>query len=65
MWASYQANGKVLVVVAAASADALRALLGPLPHYGRQSYLVFDGPRVIERGIWPAAGRSVGVSVTD
>jgi hypothetical protein len=54
VWTAYQANGKVLAVVSAESADALRALLRPLPHYGRQSYLVFEGPRVVERGIWPA-----------
>jgi len=26
----------------------------PLPHYGRDSYLVFEGARMIERGSWPA-----------
>jgi len=54
VWTSYQTNGKALAVVSAASVDALRALRRPLPHYGRQSYLVFDGPRVVERGVWPA-----------
>jgi hypothetical protein len=41
-------------VVSAESAEALRALLRPLPHYGRQSYLIFDGGTVVERGVWPA-----------
>ena len=43
-----------LLAVAAADAAALRALARPLPHYGGQSWLVFDGGRVIERGLWPA-----------
>jgi len=57
VWTAYQQNGKVLAVVSAESADALRALLGPLPHYGRQSYVIFDAVRAVERGIWPAPGR--------
>jgi len=57
VWTAYQQNGKVLAVVSAESADALRALLGPLPHYGRQSYLIFDAATAVERGIWPAPGR--------
>jgi hypothetical protein len=47
----------VLAVVSAESEDALRALLRPLPHYGRQSYLIFEEARAVERGIWPAPGR--------
>jgi hypothetical protein len=57
VWTAYQPNGKALAVVSAESADALRALLKPLPHYGRQSYLIFEGPSAVERGIWPAPGR--------
>jgi hypothetical protein len=50
-----------LAVVSAQDANALRALLRPLPHYGSQSFLAFDGARVIERGVWPPAVRSVAV----
>jgi len=57
VWTAYQPNGKALAVVSAESADALRALLRPLPHYGRQSYLIFEAARAVERGIWPAPGR--------
>jgi len=57
VWTAYQQNGKVLAVVSAESTDALRALLGPLPHYGRQSYLIFDAARAVERGVLPAPGR--------
>jgi aminopeptidase N len=53
IWTAVQANGKPMAVVSAESAEALRALLRPLPHYGRQSYLIFDGGTAVERGIWP------------
>jgi hypothetical protein len=54
VWTAFQPSGKVLAVISAESVDALWALLRPLPHYGRQSYLIFDGARAVERGIWPA-----------
>jgi len=53
VWAAHRSNGKVLVVVSGRDMEAILALLRPLPHYGRQSYLAFDGATVIERGIWP------------
>ena len=51
-----------LAVLSANDADALRATARALPHLGAQSWLVFDGARVAERGVWPAQGRSVEVS---
>ena len=33
----------------------------PLPHYGSQSWLVFDGARASARGVWEAPGRVVAV----
>jgi len=53
VWAGRQA-GRTVVVVSGKSLEALAALRGPLPHYGRQSYLVFEGSRVLRRGAWPA-----------
>jgi len=53
VWAAIQPNGKAIAVVSGESVEALKALLRPLPHYGRQSYLIFDGPRAVERGVWP------------
>ena len=32
----------------------MRALSRPLPHYGAQSYLSFDGAKLVTRGVWPA-----------
>jgi hypothetical protein len=60
-WTATQRSGKVLVVVEAETPEALAALLRPLPHYGRQSYLVFEGSRAIERGVWPARHREWAV----
>ena len=53
VWMAQQASGKVLAVVSAESVEGLSVLSRALPHYGRQSYLIFDGPRVVDRGVWP------------
>jgi aminopeptidase N len=58
VWTATLTGGKVLLVVSARDAQSLQALLRPLPHYGRQSWLVFDGAKAIERGVWPAAAVS-------
>lgn len=60
-WTLAREDGTALAVVSAQDADALRALLRPLPHYGSQSWLAFDGGRLLERGVWPAPGRLVPV----
>ena len=57
VWTVQRPAGPALAVVAAADASALNALQRPLPHYGSQSWLVFDGARVSARGIWDAPGR--------
>jgi aminopeptidase N len=51
-----------LAVIAADDAEALRALLRPLPHYGAQSWLVFDQARVVAKGVWPASQPTITVS---
>lgn len=56
VWTARQPNGKVVVVVTAADNTALQALLRPLPHYGQQSFLVFEKNKVIEKGVWPTRG---------
>jgi hypothetical protein len=50
-----------LAVVSARDAESLRALQRPLPHYGSQSWLVFEGARALERGVWPAPGPLIPV----
>jgi hypothetical protein len=52
-----------VAVVSARDEAALAALARPLPHYGAQSWLAFEGARVLERGAWPPA--AAGVAVRD
>jgi hypothetical protein len=61
VWTVARDAGPPVAVVSAKDADALRALLTPLPHYGAQSWLVFDGRRALDRGVWPAPGRLIAV----
>jgi aminopeptidase N len=42
-----------IAVVSARDAEAIAALERPLPHYGAQSWLVFDGRKATARGVWP------------
>ncbi|HYF85981.1 M1 family metallopeptidase [Azospirillum sp.] len=51
-WVSRAADGRTALVVSGADAAALQALVRPLPHYGRQSWLVFDGAKATDRGVW-------------
>jgi len=67
VWTVRDENGGALIgvpiaVISTRDADSLTALLRPLPHYGAQSYLAFDGSRAIERGVWAAPGRLVSVT---
>lgn len=54
VWTSALPQEKSMVVVSARDAEALAALLRPLPHYGRKSYVVFDGSKAVESGVWPS-----------
>jgi hypothetical protein len=50
-----------IAVVSARDATSLNATTRALPHYGAQSYLVFSGSQVINRGVWPTQARVVRV----
>ncbi|WP_300335187.1 M1 family aminopeptidase [Accumulibacter sp.] len=63
LWTLAGKTGAPLAVISARDASALRALLRPLPHYGSQSWLVFDGSRALERGVWPMLDRPVPVNL--
>ncbi len=54
VWTARAGDGRMVVLVSVRDAQSLAALVRPLPHYGRESYLVFEGARMIERGTWPA-----------
>jgi aminopeptidase N len=54
VWAAVGPGGAPLLVVSARDPDALGPVLRLLPHYGRQSFLVFSGGTVAARGVWPS-----------
>jgi hypothetical protein len=54
VWTARAGDGRIALLVSAQDAASLAALARPLPHYGRQSYLLFEGARALERGTWPA-----------
>lgn len=51
-----------VAVISAQDAASLAALERPLPHYGAQSWLVFEGPRALARGAWPPSPRVAPVT---
>jgi len=59
VWTATRATGDPVTVVSARDATALAALGRPLPHYGRQSWLVFAGGTATARGIWPSRPQSI------
>jgi len=61
VWAGRDSGGRSYAVIAARDAAALKALERALPHYGRQSWLVFDGGRAAEKGTWPPRAAAVRV----
>lgn len=50
-----------IAVISVRDAESLGAIARPLPHYGAQSYLTFEGAKVLLRGQWPADVPSVRV----
>jgi aminopeptidase N len=53
VWTARLANNTPVLVVSATSTAELQAILRPLPHYGGQSYVLFDSGRALSRGLWP------------
>jgi aminopeptidase N len=62
-WAARRSDGAPLAVVAGNDAVALGAAARLLPHYGGQSFVVFDGSRVVERGLWEPAASPLRVEL--
>jgi hypothetical protein len=59
VWTAERHDAGPLTVVEARDEAALAALARPLPHYGRQSWIVFDGPTALARGVWPSRPQRV------
>jgi aminopeptidase N len=60
-WTLARNDGASLAIVSAKDTASLEALIRPLPHYGRQSYITFDGRQAVEKGIWPMQVQQVMV----
>jgi hypothetical protein len=58
-WTVRAANGKTLALVSADDPQALASMQRALPHYGRQSWLVFEADRVVQQGAWPVAAQAL------
>ncbi|ENO90040.1 M1 family metallopeptidase [Thauera linaloolentis] len=63
VWTVRAPSGLLVAVVSVRDAAALAALQRPLPHYGGQSWLIAEGARVLERGVWDAPGTAVPVEM--
>lgn len=61
-WTATLPSGQPMTVVSARDAESLSALARPLPHYGRRSYVVFDGAKAIEMGVWPGRPQTVKIN---
>ncbi|SES93106.1 hypothetical protein SAMN05216326_10733 [Nitrosomonas marina] len=53
IWTLTGPDDSPMIIVSAQDTASLEALIRPLPHYGRQSYIVFDGRQAVEKGVWP------------
>jgi len=62
VWTLERRGGAPVTVVEARDEAALAALARPLPHYGRQSWLVFDGAKAIARGTWPSRPQQIDLN---
>ena len=62
VWMARYRGDIPLLVVDANDIDALRQTTAAIRHYGASSYLVFDGRKVIERGVWSPASRSLQIA---
>ncbi len=60
-WTESRERGAPIAIVSGRDAAALAALARPLPHYGRQSFVIFEGSKAIDRGAWPARVQVVPV----
>lgn len=61
VWSARASDGRPYVAVTARDAASLQALQRGLPHYGKQSWLVFEGVRATDRGIWPPEVEGIAV----
>ena len=64
-WATKTTGGDTVLLVSATSAEALSAVIRSLPHYGRQSYVVFYGNKASKVGLWEAKTSPLSISLSN
>lgn len=52
-WVIRTVQGHPVLLVRADTSQSIKNITRPLPHYGRQSYLSFEGRKASVKGIWP------------
>jgi len=62
-WAAKRNARDTLGVVSAKDLSALRAIARPLPHYGSESFVIFEGRTVTDRGLLPAGAGPLQVDL--
>jgi hypothetical protein len=63
-WMARHDDHAPLLMVEGDDANALRQAVA-IRHYGASSYLVFEGRRVVDRGVWPPTARPLQVEWQD
>jgi hypothetical protein len=58
-WTARAPSGKTFVFVMVDGPEMLGSLHRAMPHYGRQSWLVFQDGRVVEQGAWPVPAQTL------
>ncbi len=55
-WTVRAQSGKAILLVEADTPATLRAMLRSLPHYRSKSFVIFEGGRAVNHGVWPVSG---------
>ena len=65
VWTIRYSGDVPLLVVEGQDVDALRQSVAAIRHHGASSYLVFEGSRVVDQGVWPPTGQPLQVQFND
>ena len=55
VWTTRNPGRKALLFVEADRSDSIRAMSRALPHYRSKSFILFEGGRALEHGVWPVS----------
>jgi hypothetical protein len=61
VWTARYRGDIPLLVVEGQDVEALRQTAAAIRHYGASSYLVFEGSKVIDRGVWPPTAQPLQI----